>query len=294
MPFLQIAFFAMPFCVMPLCVLPFCVLTLCVTALCVMTFCVLHLCVMPLYVMPLCGLPFSVMPFSASYLCDSGFFSISSIYRGLFWTNFETVYFRFDLSHFTFRLLNFVIDIPSYHAPAARVNRRCISICGPRLTYAQIQHQKEASGKQPTIWGPSWYLHLLLQYRSPLLHHLWFQFQFQQFHQHFFSTSATCSCISEFSPDSSVSTPCDSTLLPAQIQKQHVSCPCCLRSCRNFIKNLHLLTSTLQSPSFWLLFFHNFKTFTIKIITIIKVLNENTHLGFFFLFLFFHFPFRSM
>ena len=61
MPFLQIAFFAMPFCdaflrvvFMPLCVLPFCVLPLCV-----MPFCLLALCVMPLCVMPFCVLPFS-------------------------------------------------------------------------------------------------------------------------------------------------------------------------------------------------------------------------------------------
>ena len=31
-----------------------------------------------------------------------------------FFTNFDTVYFRFDLTLYTFRLLNFVIDIPSY------------------------------------------------------------------------------------------------------------------------------------------------------------------------------------
>ena len=71
-------------------------------------------CVMPFCVMPVCVLPFSVMPFSARYLYDSGFFSISSSYRGLSFTNFDSVYFRFDLTLFTFRLLNFVIDIPSY------------------------------------------------------------------------------------------------------------------------------------------------------------------------------------
>ena len=64
--------------------------------------------------MPLCVLPFSAMPFSARYLYDGGFFSISSSYRGLSFTNFDSVYFRFDLTLFTFRLLNFVIDIPSY------------------------------------------------------------------------------------------------------------------------------------------------------------------------------------
>ena len=64
--------------------------------------------------MPLCVLPFSAMPFSVRYLYDGGFFSISSSYRGLSFTNFDSVYFRFDLTLFTFRLLNFVIDIPSY------------------------------------------------------------------------------------------------------------------------------------------------------------------------------------
>ena len=33
-----------------------------------------------------------------------------------FFTNFDSVYFRFDLTLFTFRLLNFVIDIPSYQS----------------------------------------------------------------------------------------------------------------------------------------------------------------------------------
>ena len=64
--------------------------------------------------MPLCVLPFSAMPFSGRYLYDGGFLSISSSYRGLSFTNFDSVYFRFDLTLFTFRLLNFVIDIPSY------------------------------------------------------------------------------------------------------------------------------------------------------------------------------------
>ena len=93
---------------MPVCVMPFCVMPVCV-----MPFCVMPVCVLPLCVMPLCVLPFSAMPFSARYLYDSGFFSISSSYRGLSFTNFDSVYFRFDLTLFTFRLLNFVIDIPS-------------------------------------------------------------------------------------------------------------------------------------------------------------------------------------
>ena len=105
----------LPFCVMRLCVLPFCVLPFFVLPFCVMSLCVMPLCVMPVCVLALCVLPFSAMPFSAWYLYDSGFFSISSSYRGLSFTNFDSVYFRFDLTLFTFRLLNFVIDIPSYN-----------------------------------------------------------------------------------------------------------------------------------------------------------------------------------
>ena len=85
MPFLQIAFFAIPFCVLHFCVMP----------LCVLPFCVLALCVMPVCVMPVC-----VMPFSARYLYDSGFFSISSFNRSLFFSNFDSAYFRFDLTLF--------------------------------------------------------------------------------------------------------------------------------------------------------------------------------------------------
>ena len=99
----------MLFCVMPLSVMPICLIPVCV-----MPFCVMPLCVMPLCVLPLCVLPFSAMPFSAWYLYDSGFFSISSSYCGLSFANFDSVYFRFDLTLFSFRLLNFVIDIPSY------------------------------------------------------------------------------------------------------------------------------------------------------------------------------------
>ena len=122
MPFLQIASFAMPFCVMPLCVLPFCVLALCAMPFCALPRCVMPLCVMPFCVLALSVMPLCVLPFSAWYLYDSGLFSISSFYRGLFFfTNFDLVYFRFDLTLFTFRLLNIVIDIPSYHISAAKI-----------------------------------------------------------------------------------------------------------------------------------------------------------------------------
>ena len=39
-----------------------------------------------------------------------------------FFTNFDSVYVRFDLSLFTFRLLNFVIDIPSYLGASSWMN----------------------------------------------------------------------------------------------------------------------------------------------------------------------------
>ena len=83
--------------------------------------------------MPLCVLPFSAMPFSARYLYDSGFFSISSSYRGLSFINFDSVYFRFDLTLFTFRLLNFVIDIPSY---------RYEGICMPKFNDLKVKRVK--------------------------------------------------------------------------------------------------------------------------------------------------------
>ena len=125
MPFYVMPFCVMPVCVLPVCVLPLCVMPLCVLPFCVMPFCVLPLCVMPvsvlpLCVMPLCVLPFSAMPFSARLFSARlivAFLSISSSYRGLSFTTFDSVYFRFDLTLFTFRLLNFVIDIPSYLYP---------------------------------------------------------------------------------------------------------------------------------------------------------------------------------
>ena len=50
----------------------------------VMPFCVMRFCVLPLCVLPFSIMPFTVMPFCAWYLYDSGFFSIFSFYRGLF------------------------------------------------------------------------------------------------------------------------------------------------------------------------------------------------------------------
>ena len=69
-------------------------------------------CVLPLFVMPLCLLPFSVMPFLRDTYMIVAFLVFLS-FSVVFFTNFETVYFRFDLTLFTFRLLKFVIDIPS-------------------------------------------------------------------------------------------------------------------------------------------------------------------------------------
>ena len=84
---------------------------------------------------------FCAMPFSARYLYDGGFFSISSSYRGLSFTNFDSVYFRFDLTLFTFRLLNFVIDIPSYHSPV-KVQNTASGILGSELScFPQESHE---------------------------------------------------------------------------------------------------------------------------------------------------------
>ena len=44
----------------------------------------------------------------ASLRDDSGFFSVSFLYCGFFFTNFHLASFKFDLNLFTFRLLNFV------------------------------------------------------------------------------------------------------------------------------------------------------------------------------------------
>ena len=84
-PFYVLPVCVMPFCVLHLCVMPFSVLALCVMPLCVMPFCVMPFCVLPLRVLPLSVMPFTVMPFSAWYLYDSGSFSFSSFYRGLFY-----------------------------------------------------------------------------------------------------------------------------------------------------------------------------------------------------------------
>ena len=118
----------MPFCVLALCVTPLCVMPFCVLALCVMSFCVIPLCVMPFCVlafcvMPLCVLPFSVMPFAVMPFLRDTYMIVSFLVFlrfgvvFFFFTNFDSVYFRLDLTLFTFRLLNFVIDIPSYQEP---------------------------------------------------------------------------------------------------------------------------------------------------------------------------------
>ena len=61
-----------------------------------------------LYLLPLSIMPFTVLPFSSWYLYDSGFFSVSFLHCGFFFTNFDLASFTFDLNIFTFRLLNFV------------------------------------------------------------------------------------------------------------------------------------------------------------------------------------------
>ena len=64
---------------------------------------------------PFCKLPFLQCLFACClFLCDTQM--IVAFYRGFFFffTNLDSVYFRFDLTLFTFRLLNFVIDIAPY------------------------------------------------------------------------------------------------------------------------------------------------------------------------------------
>ena len=65
--------------------------------------------------LPLCVLPFSVMPFLRdTYMIVAFLVFLPFRVVFFFFTNFDSVYFRFDLTLFTFRLLDFVIDIPSY------------------------------------------------------------------------------------------------------------------------------------------------------------------------------------
>ena len=120
---LRTAFFVIPFYVLPVCVMPFCVLHLCV-----MPFSVLALCVMPLCVMPFALCLFACCLFACSlsawcflpwclFLRDTYMIVALLVFLPftvVFFTNFDSVYFRFDLNLSTFRLLNFVIDIPSY------------------------------------------------------------------------------------------------------------------------------------------------------------------------------------
>ena len=74
----------------------------CLFALCFFACC---LCVLPFCVLDLCVLPLCIMPFACWQK------------RGLFFKP----NFRFDLNLFTFRLLNFVIDIPSYWSVVRRL-----------------------------------------------------------------------------------------------------------------------------------------------------------------------------
>ena len=130
---LQVAFFEMPFCelpfcVMPLCVLPFCVMLFlrvasalrlfacCLFAYCLfacwlLAWCLFLLCLFACWLFACCLLAWCL------FLCDTYmivaflvFLPFSVIF---FFANFDSVYFRFDLTLFTLRLLNFVIDIPS-------------------------------------------------------------------------------------------------------------------------------------------------------------------------------------
>ena len=80
-----------------------CLFACCLFALCLFACCLLAWCLL-LWCLFLCK-TYMIVVFWYFFL----FPFISS-----FFTNFDTVYFRFDLTLYTFRLLNFVIDIPSY------------------------------------------------------------------------------------------------------------------------------------------------------------------------------------
>ena len=67
--------------------------------------------------MPLCMLPFSVMPFSADTSMTVAFSVFLPFNVVLFFTNFDSVSFRFDFTLFTFGLLNTIRDIPPYYSP---------------------------------------------------------------------------------------------------------------------------------------------------------------------------------
>ena len=98
---------------MPFCVLPFCVMSLCVLPSCGMPLCVwlFAWCLFACWLLRYASLRYAFL--RDTYMIVA-FFSISSFYRGLFFTSFASVYTRFDLTLFTLRLLNVVIDIPSW------------------------------------------------------------------------------------------------------------------------------------------------------------------------------------
>ena len=83
-------FWLLPFSVMPFCVMPFCVLPLCVMPLCAMPFCV----------MPLCVLPFSVCLFLRDTYMIVAFLVFLPLTVVSFFTNFNSVYIRFDSALF--------------------------------------------------------------------------------------------------------------------------------------------------------------------------------------------------
>ena len=71
-----------------------------------------------------------IVAFSALLL-----FSVVSLF-----TNFDSVYFRFDLTLFTLMLLNFVIDIPSYHMPPGKRGNE-------QLTKSEVKKKNKGNGK---------------------------------------------------------------------------------------------------------------------------------------------------
>ena len=124
MPFLQIALFCkLPVlrCLFACCLLRLCLFAYCLSALCLFACCLFALCLFACCLLVWCLLLWCL--FLAWYLYESGFvvfLPFSVVF--FFFTNFDSVCFRLDLTLFTFRLLNFVIDIPLYTSAKMSAN----------------------------------------------------------------------------------------------------------------------------------------------------------------------------
>ena len=60
-----------------------------------------------------------------------------------FFTNFDSVYFRFDLTLFTFRLLDFVIDIPSYFCKRTKRINETVNTKEGSVNFAVRLHETD-------------------------------------------------------------------------------------------------------------------------------------------------------